>query len=985
MQRARFGSLVLVIAALPALAQQSGSLAGKLTARGGAALAGVRVQAASGVLPTPRTTVSGENGEFRLPFLPPGDYTLLFTQAGRKTEKVSVQVLLQQTTLLNLVLADADLQGAVVEVVGQGGLLDPVSGELRTALPGAALESLPIGLDYRGLVALMPSVPYTQDTVRAPNAGGSGQDNVHYFDGVNVNMPMYGTASSEPSTHDIDQASLSKGGAAAMDFNRSAGYTLNTISKSGTDVVAGELAYQMAPISLIARQKNATGTVYDDGRTYTNGSLGGPILKEKLFYFFSYFRPTDSRDNASNAYGPMPSYRNDRDEYFGKLTYAPTPDLLLHASHRNSIRTYQNQGVGGVAYAPSTSDGGRVTLAITSLEAAWTLGHDSYLNLKASDFRNDNADRPDHPSQAKTALDGSATLNIHDLAGQGEFAVPLPAAATAAGAAAFNAAIAPYIAAYGFVQNGVPTGGGFVGGYPLTSNQNFFRRSYQAAFDTVLGQAVTHDLHVGFQWYRDSEDLNRLSNGWGVIGMPINVLTPNTRQAATFVAALQQQGIGVPTIHSEFLSENLELNDRIHWQAFTFNVGAMASRDRTYGQGLREDPSTLSGYAAAPGNRYLEHEVPFSQTLQPRLGATWNYHGQDTVYFNYARFVPATNSLARGSSWARNLIATVNVYFDANGRYLDKATETSSTGKLYVPGIRPRHTDEYLLGTSRDLGSGLTGRLFARYRYSCNFWEDTRNDSRTLFQPPAGIPQTLYIPNLPAQLTQLGVPLDPKFPNNQYVIAQLDGAFTKYYQAALELEWRNAIAFASFSYSWSHYYGNFDQDNTTTARSNDSNIFVSSSNLSDDAGKQVWDNKYGNLTGDRRHQVKLYGTCLVPWGGKVGIFAFYQSGQPWQYSSYTPYLALITASGSTSRSDTDRYMEPAGSRRTAPHYQMDLCYTQAFWKYRTLSLSGLLDVFNVFNRQTGYAIQSSVHLANPGVPQTYFAPRRTQVGLKFTF
>ena len=117
----------------------------------------------------------------------------------------------------------------------------------------------------------------------------------------------------------------------------------------------------------------------------------------------------------------------------------------------------------------------------------------------------------------------------------------------------------------------------------------------------------------------------------------------------------------------------------------------------------------------------------------------------------------------------------------------------------------------------------------------------------------------------------------------------------------------------------------------------------------------------------------------------MGAFAFYQSGQPWQYSSYTPYLALITASGSTSRSDSDRYMEPAGSRRTDPHYQLDLNYTQTFWTSGKMSLAGLMDVFNAFNRQTGYDMQASVHLANPGTPQAFFAPRRTQLGVRFLF
>lgn len=840
-------------------------------------------------------------------------------------------------------------------------------------------------MEYRSLVALIPSVPYSQNTVRGPSAGGSGQDNLHLFDGVNVNLPMYGTASSEPSTHDLDQVAVSRGGADAIGFNRSAGFTLNSISKSGTRAFTGELALQALPAGLVARQQSPFTVRYDDSQSFTNGNFGGPILQDHLFFFFSYFRPTDSRDNSSGAYGTTPAFRSVRDEYFGKLTFAPIAQLLIHASHRDSSRIYHHQGVGGATFAPSTSDGGKVTLAITTLEAAWDLGLKGFLNFKFSDFANKNANRPDRVATAVPALDGSVALDVGDLANQGEFAVPLPAASTVAGAGAYNAAIAPFIARYGYLRNGVPTGGGFVGGYPLINNQDFYRRTTQLAYDTRFGRGVAHDLHLGYQWYRDSEDLNRLSNGWGVISMPINVVTPNTRQAATFVAALQQQGLGVPTIHSEYESQNFEINDKLQWRAFTFNVGALVSQDRLYGQGLRSDPGTLSGYSVAPGNRYLEHEIKFHETLQPRLGLTWNYHGQDTVYAAYARYVPATSSLPRASSWARNLIATVNVYFDANGNPLDKATETGSTGKLYVPGLKPRHTDEYLLGTVRDLGHGLTARLFARYRISTNFWEDTRNDSRVLFDPPAGIPRTLYISNLTAQLTQLGVPLDARFPNNQYVIAQLDGAFTKYYQAALELEWRGPRGFASCSYSWSHYYGNFDQDNTTNARANDSNIFVSSNNLADDAGKQLWDAKYGNLTGDRRHQLKLFGTYALPWRAQVGLFAVYQSGQPWQYSSYSPYLAQITASGSSSRSDTNRYLEPAGSRRTAPHYQLDLNYTQTFWQTGARSLRGMVDVFNLFNRQTGYDPQASVHLANPGIAQAAFTPRRTLLGLKFLF
>ena len=52
------------------------------------------------------------------------------------------------------------------------------------------------------------------------------------------------------------------------------------------------------------------------------------------------------------------------------------------------------------------------------------------------------------------------------------------------------------------------------------------------------------------------------------------------------------------------------------------------------------------------------------------------------------------------------------------------------------------------------------------------------------------------------------------------------------------------------SYTWSHYYGNFDQDNSTAA--NDANVFIGSSFIGDGAGRQLWDIKDGDLRGDRR-------------------------------------------------------------------------------------------------------------------------------------
>ena len=73
----------------------------------------------------------------------------------------------------------------------------------------------------------------------------------------------------------------------------------------------------------------------------------------------------------------------------------------------------------------------------------------------------------------------------------------------------------------------------------------------------------------------------------------------------------------MPTIHSEYVAINYEINDKIKWTNFTFNVGLLISNDKLYGQGLREDSTTLSGWVLAKGNKYLEKEIKPSDPSSP--------------------------------------------------------------------------------------------------------------------------------------------------------------------------------------------------------------------------------------------------------------------------------------------------------------------------------------------------------------------------------
>jgi len=115
----------------------------------------------------------------------------------------------------------------------------------------------------------------------------------------------------------------------------------------------------------------------------------------------------------------------------------------------------------------------------------------------------------------------------------------------------------------------------------------------------------------------------------------------------------------------------------------------------------------------------------------------------------------------------------------------------------------------------------------------------------------------------------------------------------------------------------------------------------------------------------------LYGTYILPWNATTGAFAVYQSGQPYQLESVLPYRPLT---GSTS--DTDRYAEPAGSRRTASQMDVDWNYTQNPGLTHGLNVQLAFDVFNLLNRQTGYNYEERigtlgiVHVANTASPYT---------------
>ncbi len=980
--------MAAALASAPAFANLTGSIKGKVSSpEAQQSLAGITVTAKSSVMPKARTVVTREDGSYDLPQLKPGTYELTFTDKNGVTQTMTVDVLLEQTSSLNVTMGGAKENVEVITVTGSK-LFREGKSSLTNSLGEEAINSVPVGQDYRDLLKLVPGVELSANTVLGPSAGGSGVDNSYGFDGVNVSMPMFGNLASEPSTHDVAYVTMDRGGAKAVGFNRSGGFSINTVSKSGTDEFHGNVEYKVQPKSFVATPVGEES--YELDKSWLTASLGGPLIEDTLYFYTSYYRPEETKANKATAYGDVKDYESIRDEYFGKLTWAPTDDILINISQRTSDKEVKGDSIGAYE-TDSVSVGSKADQDIFTLDGSWILSSATTLSFQYSKFELETGSKPDTELSVIPSL--SSQIDINNLTQMGYFSVPNLREYDSEGAfteeqiASYNAGATALINVYGYLEDGVMKGEGGVGAYAQYDNQNFYRDSFEINLEHVFNWGETyHTLHLGAKWEEGEEQITRLSNGWGRISYLGGLVDPDADTEgfdpadAIYRAHVQQMSLAtdgstVSGINSEMRSLNFEINDTIEHGDWTYNIGLLVSQDTWYGQGLKEKSGTISGYELAPGHKYEMYKTDWSDMLQPRLGATWTYSEEDSVFANFAIYNPEASSLARAASWDRNTRSEIELLLDDSGNILSASPRRGSSGKAFQEGMKPRRINEFTLGTTKYVGSDLVLRAHVRHRKGMHFWEDMPNTARLTDYSGVdadGVPQHiadkgLYVDNLADIIAEIG--------GSSYVIAEVDGGETKYWEASIEAEYLGENSYINASYVWSHYYGNFDQDNTTT--SNDANNFIGSSYYGDGRGRYSWDNRYGTLSGDKPHKVKVYGYYTVPWDANIGAYFVFQSGQAWEAWDGTQY--------GYASSHVSRYAEPAGSRRTASHWQLDLNYTQDFKFSGDMELQFRADLFNVFNRQTGFNKNPYAQYDNFGESRSYYNPRSLQLSVNFKF
>ena len=292
-----------------------GGISGVVTDPSGAAAADANVQLNNVATGLHRETTTSATGEFAFQDLPLGEYELIAAHPGfdrLRMEKVQVEV--GKVTSLRMTLKVAT-QTQTVEVAATAINIDTDTSTLNEVIPDKAVQDMPLnGRDFTQLVKLAPGVNGAGSLNGARTMqnnwqidGADNNDLWHNAAAVNQGG-VSGVAGTLLPIDAIDQFSVQSNSNA--ESGRNGGGSINMVIKSGTNSLHGTLYYFNRNDALAENTPFApSGTPKPKLKNNQfGGSLGGPIVKDKLFYFLTYERQKLIVGNGTGATEPSAAW-----------------------------------------------------------------------------------------------------------------------------------------------------------------------------------------------------------------------------------------------------------------------------------------------------------------------------------------------------------------------------------------------------------------------------------------------------------------------------------------------------------------------------------------------------------------------------------------------------------------------------------------------------------------------------------------------------
>jgi len=320
---------VLVLKPLTVWAQDA-SITGVVKDASGGVLPGVTVEAASPVLiEKVRSAVSDGTGQYRFVALPPGTYSLVFTLPGFTTvRQEAIQLTGAVTATINVDMRVGGLQETIT-VTGESPIVDVQSSKRQQVIDGDVLATLPTSRSYNNVLQLIPGVVAGNGQAQLKPGmllftahGGSAQDGRLTVDGINTGASRGGAGVSGyiPDLQNAQEVNFTISG--NLGEAETGGPQMQIVPKSGGNTLSGSFSisglndkmqgdnFDAAQLSVLAAP--APTLLLRDYQF----SLGGPILKDRIWYFGNY-RAVDAADGIPGMF----ANRNAGDPT--KWTYEP--------------------------------------------------------------------------------------------------------------------------------------------------------------------------------------------------------------------------------------------------------------------------------------------------------------------------------------------------------------------------------------------------------------------------------------------------------------------------------------------------------------------------------------------------------------------------------------------------------------------------------------------------------------------------------------
>jgi hypothetical protein len=588
----RFVLLLALLIFVPALyaGATTGGVRGTVRDLSGAPLAGAELVLKGQRVPD-RTATTDARGEYRFLRLPPGDdYEIIVSFSGFQALRRHVTVPLGVE-----VTVEDFLQPAIIDevtVIASSRLIDVTNPTTGINITAAELNTLPARRDFQQLLALAPGVMFGPRDAHNPTVSGATHlENDYIIEGLSTRDPRFGESATNLPPSFIEEVQVITA-AAGTAFGRAHGGVVNVLTRSGTNVLTGELIgrFESADWASTAVERENRGTQFfykGNDRSDLSLAAGGPLLRDRAWLFAAVDprRDTEVRHHVDHSLGidREQKIRHNEDVYAGKLTLAPAGAHLLTLTAFGSPRETK----GWTGAIRSTPEAG--------LRESWGGG----TNLVA---------RYDLLSSADSWIEVLAGRHRQDLG---------------SGALLEQGRIAPY--QYDLVAN-------FAYGGNSRMTQEASRRLLSTRGYRALGR---HELTAGAEVERNRFEHQSAGTSYYYWGTQL-INDQIGEQEVLWFDQYDQRGHGTNNAAAAYFEDRFRLSDNVvvtaglRWE----NQRVTSGRGVTIVDGITADGGML-GHAA--------DEYSFGNNWAPRLALVWDPsgRGRSKVYASAGRYFQA--------------------------------------------------------------------------------------------------------------------------------------------------------------------------------------------------------------------------------------------------------------------------------------------------------------------------------------------------------